>query len=58
MKDNIVGSIILIAFILWQFVILFGLFGGSPEGAFVKIAKLGDRLAKLEARIIEPGEYE
>ena len=48
MKDNFIASALMVAFMLWNFCILFGLWGGNPEGAFVKIKKLEARIITLE----------
>ena len=51
MKDNIVVSMLFVLFILWQIIILFAIWGGSPEGCFVKIKKLECRIVELEKNV-------
>ena len=50
MKDEFLGAAIIVVFILWNFCILFGIWGGNPEGCYVKIAKLEARLKLLEQK--------
>ena len=50
MKDSFIASALIVAFILWNFCILFGIWGGSPEGCYVKIAKLEARIKILEQK--------
>lgn len=46
------GAAILVIFILWNFAILFGLWGGNPEGCFVKIKNLQAQV-EVQAEQIE-----
>ena len=46
------GVVILVIFILWNFTILFGLWGGYPEGCFVKIKNLQAQV-EVQAEQIE-----
>lgn len=45
-KDNLAGfwTLLIVLFILWNFVIAFGIWGGIPEGCFVKIEKLQEQI--------------
>lgn len=45
------GVVILVIFILWNFTILFGLWGGYPEGCFVKIKNLQEQIEIQTAQI-------
>ena len=57
MKDNnnefSVTFALIFIFLLWQFCILFGLWGGMPEGAFKKIRRLETRVYIIENQFNE-----
>ena len=50
MKDSFLAAIILVAFFLWQLVILFGIWGGLPQGAYWKAVACQERIASVEGR--------
>ena len=49
MKNSIMAAFLGVVFIIWNLLIAFGLWGGKPEGAFVKINR-------LEAQVEEQSE--
>ncbi len=53
MKDTTITAILIVAFILSQLVIVFGLWGRQPEGCFLKISKLQAQITTLEKKISE-----
>lgn len=56
-EDNFILTFFMLIFILWNFCIAFGIWGGYPEGVFVKIEKLRiqsqDYATKLQLKLQE-----
>jgi len=53
MKDETLAIVIGVVFILWQFCILFGIWGGNPEGCFLRIKNLKTQVEELQGQIEE-----